>query len=174
MPVVGLGTWKSKSGEVEAAVTHAICEAGYRHIDAAQIYGNQEEVGRGIRHAIDKCGVKRGELWITTRYGWSTTGRRTCRLPWTGSCGSSAWTMSTSCCCTGRCRSRGPPPGARRAALSASLAPTTPCGLGARTATTSSPTSPSWRPGGRSSARSGPGRCAPSGCPTFSRPRSTS
>lgn len=71
MPVVGLGTWKSKSGEVQAAVAHAICEAGYRHIDAAQIYGNQEEVGRGIRHAIDKCGVKREEIWVTSKI-WMT------------------------------------------------------------------------------------------------------
>lgn len=71
MPIVGLGTWKSKSGEVQAAVVHAICEAGYRHIDAAQIYGNQEEVGRGIRRAIDGCGVKRGDLWVTSKI-WMT------------------------------------------------------------------------------------------------------
>ncbi len=43
MPVIGLGTWLSKPGEVEAAVLHAL-KTGYRHIDAALIYGNQEEV----------------------------------------------------------------------------------------------------------------------------------
>lgn len=67
MPIIGLGTWKSPPGEVEAAVRHALCEAGYRHIDAAQIYMNQEEVGRGINHAIKDCGLKRKDLWVTSK-----------------------------------------------------------------------------------------------------------
>lgn len=67
MPIVGLGTWKSPKGEVEAAVRHALCAAGYRHIDAAQIYNNQEEVGRGIRHALEHCGLARSQLWVTSK-----------------------------------------------------------------------------------------------------------
>jgi len=67
MPMVGLGTWKSSKGEVEAAVAYALCEAGYRHIDAAQIYMNQEEVGRGINHALKNCGLKRENLWVTSK-----------------------------------------------------------------------------------------------------------
>lgn len=71
MPMVGLGTWKSKASDVADAVYHAICEAGYRHIDAAQIYMNQEQVGAAIRKALDKCGVKREELWVTSKV-WMT------------------------------------------------------------------------------------------------------
>lgn len=67
MPVVGLGTWKSKPNEVENAVCHAICHAGYRHIDAAQIYMNQEEVGRGLARAAAECGVPRKDVWITSK-----------------------------------------------------------------------------------------------------------
>ena len=52
MPSVGLGTWKSKTNEVRDSVYTAI-KAGYRHIDAAWIYENQDEVGEGIAKAIE-------------------------------------------------------------------------------------------------------------------------
>jgi alcohol dehydrogenase (NADP+) len=60
IPVVGLGTWKSAPGEVKAAVKTAI-ECGYRHIDCAWIYGNEAEVGEGIKLG----GVPREQLFIT-------------------------------------------------------------------------------------------------------------
>ena len=66
MPTVGLGTWKSKPGEVRKAVLSAI-QTGYRHIDAAWIYKNQDEVGDGIRDAINEGIVTREELWVTTK-----------------------------------------------------------------------------------------------------------
>jgi len=66
MPLVGLGTWKSKPGEVAAAVKTAL-QSGYRHIDCAAVYGNEAEVGAGIAAA----GVDRGEVFVTSKI-WNT------------------------------------------------------------------------------------------------------
>ncbi len=66
MPTLGLGTWKSRPGEVKAAV-HAALRAGYRHIDCAWIYGNEAEVGDGLRAAFDEGLVTRDEVWITSK-----------------------------------------------------------------------------------------------------------
>ena len=62
MPLVGLGTWQSKPGEVRRAVHEAI-GAGYRHIDCAAIYGNEQEVGEGIAAAK----IPREQIWITSK-----------------------------------------------------------------------------------------------------------
>lgn len=62
IPAVGLGTWKSPSEDAYTATLEAI-KAGYRHIDTAAIYGNEEAVGR----AINESGVKREDLFITTK-----------------------------------------------------------------------------------------------------------
>lgn len=69
MPLIGLGTWLSAPGEVKAAVEHAL-KAGYRHIDAALIYGNQEEVGEALKTSP----VPRGDLWITSKL-WNNSHR---------------------------------------------------------------------------------------------------
>ena len=58
MPLLGLGTWKSQPGQVAAAVEHAIAK-GYRHIDAAAVYGNETEVGEGIKKGLESAGIKR-------------------------------------------------------------------------------------------------------------------
>ncbi|KJZ72225.1 hypothetical protein HIM_08367 [Hirsutella minnesotensis 3608] len=62
MPAVGLGTWRSKPNQVKAAVEAAI-KAGYRHIDTAAAYGNEAEVGAGIKAS----GVPREQIWLTTK-----------------------------------------------------------------------------------------------------------
>ncbi len=66
MPALGLGTWKSDKGEVKKAVYMAL-KAGYRHIDCAPIYGNEVEVGEGIKQAIDEGILSRHELWVTSK-----------------------------------------------------------------------------------------------------------
>ncbi len=62
IPKLGLGTWLIPDNEVASAVKNAI-EAGYRHIDTAQAYGNERGVGEGIR----SCGVPREQIFITTK-----------------------------------------------------------------------------------------------------------
>ncbi|KAG5180428.1 Aldo/Keto reductase [Tribonema minus] len=66
MPVFGLGTWRSEPGKVKEAVEYAL-KHGYRHIDAAHCYENQEEVGAGIKAS----GVPRGDVFVTTKL-WNT------------------------------------------------------------------------------------------------------
>ncbi len=64
--MLGLGTWKSSTGEVYGAVSEAI-KIGYRHIDCAFIYENEAEIGLAIKDAISDGTVTREELWITSK-----------------------------------------------------------------------------------------------------------
>lgn len=66
LPAFGLGTWLSEPEVVTRAVRVAI-ELGYRHIDTAKIYNNEEAVGQGIAEAIAAGDVKREDLWVTTK-----------------------------------------------------------------------------------------------------------
>lgn len=66
IPTIGLGTWKSSSEDAYSAVLNAL-EAGYRHIDTAMIYGNEEAIGKAIKDSK----IKREELFITTKL-WNT------------------------------------------------------------------------------------------------------
>jgi diketogulonate reductase-like aldo/keto reductase len=64
IPLLGLGVWQVPNGaECENAVRWAL-ELGYRHIDTAQAYGNEESVGRALRDS----GVPREEVFITTKF----------------------------------------------------------------------------------------------------------
>ena len=66
LPMLGLGTWKSEPGEVYKAVKSAI-ETGFRHIDCAHIYGNEEEIGQALSDVFAAGTVTREELWITSK-----------------------------------------------------------------------------------------------------------
>ena len=62
IPQLAFGTWQVPDADATPAVLHAL-ETGYRHIDTAAIYGNEEGVGR----AIAASGIPRDELFITTK-----------------------------------------------------------------------------------------------------------
>ena len=62
IPRIGIGTWELTDGEAYDSVRDAL-DLGYRHVDTAQIYGNEEEVGR----AIADSGVDRDDLFVTTK-----------------------------------------------------------------------------------------------------------
>mgnify|MGYP006207154531 CR=1 FL=1 len=62
IPVLGAGTFRLKGDDAYQSVITAL-ELGYRHIDTAQIYGNEQDVGRAIRDS----GIKASELFVTTK-----------------------------------------------------------------------------------------------------------
>lgn len=66
MPQLGLGTYKLVGDELVTIIRAGI-EAGYRHIDTASMYGNEETIGQAIRDAIAAGDVTREELYITTK-----------------------------------------------------------------------------------------------------------
>lgn len=63
IPKVGFGTWQSKSGEEAYNSVLWALEAGYRHIDTAYAYGNEESVGKAIKDS----GVKREDIFVVTK-----------------------------------------------------------------------------------------------------------
>ena len=67
IPCVGFGTWQTPDGEIAANSVKCAIQSGYRHIDAAAIYGNEVSVGQGIAES----GVPREELFITSKV-WNT------------------------------------------------------------------------------------------------------
>ena len=62
IPQLGLGVWQAKPDDTVIAVREAL-QAGYRHVDTAAIYGNEEGVGQGLRES----GVPREEVFVTTK-----------------------------------------------------------------------------------------------------------
>ena len=67
IPVLGFGTWKAENGEVAYQAVLEALKTGYRHIDTAAVYKNEESVGRAIRDS----GIPRQEIFVTTKL-WNT------------------------------------------------------------------------------------------------------
>ena len=74
MPILGYGVYQVTKDECERCVSDAL-RAGYRHIDTAQSYFNEEEVG----NAIQKSGIPREELFLTTKVWVEHYGYDACR-----------------------------------------------------------------------------------------------
>ena len=66
IPVIGLGTWELR-GRACARLVEQALRLGYRHVDTAQMYENEREVGEGVRAS----GVKRSDVFVTTKV-WTT------------------------------------------------------------------------------------------------------
>jgi len=64
MPLLGLGVWQVRDGAQTVNAVRWALDLGYRHVDTAQAYGNEESVGRALRDS----GVPRGEVFITTKF----------------------------------------------------------------------------------------------------------
>ncbi len=70
IPAAGFGTWQSEPEKTAAAVCKAI-ECGFRHVDTASLYRNEKQVGEGVRAALAKTGLKREDIFVTTKL-WNT------------------------------------------------------------------------------------------------------
>jgi D-xylose reductase len=79
IPTVGFGTWKI-SKDVCCEVVYNAIKNGYRHIDCASDYGNELEVGFGIKKALDENICVREDLWITSKL-WNTDHKKENVLP---------------------------------------------------------------------------------------------
>nr|WP_318153068.1 aldo/keto reductase [Metabacillus arenae] len=67
MPWVGLGVFQVENGQIVVDSVKAAIRNGYRSIDTAAIYGNEEGVGQGIKEGIAETGIKREDLFITSK-----------------------------------------------------------------------------------------------------------
>lgn len=65
-PLLGFGTWNLNRENASQIVSLAI-QRGYRQIDAAAIYGNEKEVGRGIADGLMKANLTREQIWVTSK-----------------------------------------------------------------------------------------------------------
>lgn len=67
MPLFGLGTWETTEGEPIINAVRLAISNGYRHIDTARIYGNEKGVGKGLKLALEDQGIRREDIFITTK-----------------------------------------------------------------------------------------------------------
>lgn len=66
IPALGFGTWNLDKSNASKAVSVAL-QTGYRHLDCAAIYGNEKEVGNGIKDGLETAGLHRSNVWITSK-----------------------------------------------------------------------------------------------------------
>ncbi|MEB5792428.1 aldo/keto reductase [Staphylococcus hominis] len=75
MPMLGLGTFRVENDDTcKEAVKHAI-ESGYRSIDTAKVYGNEEQVGQGIKEGLESTGLNRDDIFVTSKLFFEDFGR---------------------------------------------------------------------------------------------------
>ena len=86
IPVLGLGVWQVPNGPIAVTAVRWALDFGYRHIDTAQVYGNEESVGRALRES----GVPRNQVFITTKFNPS---RKDPQPKLRGACSGLAQTM---------------------------------------------------------------------------------
>ena len=68
IPAIGFGTWNLKiSGTNTSAAVATAIKTGYRHIDCAAAYDNQKDVGQGIKDGLEETGLKREDIWVTSK-----------------------------------------------------------------------------------------------------------
>jgi alcohol dehydrogenase (NADP+) len=79
LPAIGLGTWKSGKEEVKEAVKIAL-NNGYRHIDCAATYGNEDAVGKAFAEVFAEGKIKREEVWITSKL-WNNAHKKEDVIP---------------------------------------------------------------------------------------------
>jgi len=67
-PPIGFGTWNLKiSPQNTSDVVSLAIQTGYRQIDCAAAYGNEKDVGRGIKDGLKKAGLRREDIWVTSK-----------------------------------------------------------------------------------------------------------
>jgi len=69
IPIIGLGTMRMKEDTCVRIVAAAL-KLGYRHLDTAQMYGNEREVGEGLKAGLAQAGLKREDVFLTTKVWW--------------------------------------------------------------------------------------------------------
>ena len=69
MPAIGLGTFGSDhvSADRIAEAVKAAARCGYRHFDCASVYGNEAEVGQGLKEAMEELNIPREEIFVTSK-----------------------------------------------------------------------------------------------------------
>lgn len=98
IPAVGVGVFRVDDAAIAYETVKTALSVGYRHIDTAMIYGNEEAVGKAIKDA----GIPRQELFVTTKL-WNDDQRSgKVQEALAASLKGCAWTMSTCTWCIGR------------------------------------------------------------------------